>query len=35
MFLKKVNLLIPILILVSLSSCNKDYYSVGIELYDN
>ncbi len=35
MFLKKVNLLIPILILVSSSSCNKDYYSVGIELYDN
>lgn len=35
MFLKKVNLLIPILILVSSSACNKDYYSVGIELYDN
>ena len=35
MFLKKVNLLIPILILVFTSSCNKDYYSVGIELYDN
>ena len=35
MFLKKVNLLIPILILVCSSSCNKDYYSVGIELYDN
>ena len=35
MFLKKVNLLIPILILFFTSSCNKDYYSVGIELYDN
>ena len=35
MFLRKVKLLIPILILVSSSSCNKDYYSVGIELYDN
>ena len=32
---KKINLLIPILILVFTSSCNKDYYSVGIELYDN
>jgi len=35
MFSNKTFLLISTVVIVSLYSCNKDYYSVGIELYNN
>ena len=35
MFTKRVKTILLCLPIIFLSSCNKDYYSVGIELYDN
>ena len=35
MFTKRVKTLLLSLPIIFVSSCNKDYYSVGIELYDN
>ena len=35
MFTKRVKTILLSLPIVFISSCNKDYYSVGIELYEN
>ena len=35
MFTKRVKTLFLSLLIIFISSCNKDYYTVGIELYDN
>jgi len=35
MFTKRVKKILLSLLIISTSSCNKDYYTVGIEIYDN